>query len=137
MLRRNDRVSEQLFMPKTPHEMIVDHAGRLHERITDRRAHESKTTFDQVFAHRVGLRSARGHILWTPAARLQWNAARETPYVAIEAAEFLLCGKKRLRVANGRANLQPVANDAWVLEQSRDFRFVIAGYFAWIETVEC
>src|SRR5690349_4507349 len=113
MFLRNDRVSEQqIFVSKASHEMVIDHSCRLHECVADCRADESKTAFGEIFTHCVGFRSARGHILPAPPARLQRNAAGEIPYIAIEAAELFLHGEKSLCIADRRANLQPIPNDA-------------------------
>ena len=41
----------KLIVAKAGHDMIVDHADRLHHRITDRRANKLESPFEQVFAH--------------------------------------------------------------------------------------
>src|SRR5258708_10049855 len=40
--------------PKTASEMIVHHAGGLHECVADRGTHETKSAFFQGFAHGIG-----------------------------------------------------------------------------------
>jgi len=48
------------------HEMIVDHAHGLHERVADRRPHKAKAPLDQRLAHRRGF----FRLGWHPAERL-------------------------------------------------------------------
>src|SRR5438067_177114 len=63
--------SSHLRMPETTHQMVVDHAGGLHERVTDRRSYEGEAALPQVLAHRVRLFGARGNVLSAPPAILQ------------------------------------------------------------------
>src|ERR1051326_9534853 len=92
--------------------MIVDHAGRLHVRVTDRRADEGKAAALELAAHRVGLLGASRNLLWRAKPISLRLAAGELPDKAVEAAEFLLYDEKRARVLDRRLDLQAVADDA-------------------------
>lgn len=50
-------------VPKTSHEMIVDHSDGLHERVADGGANEPKTPALQFFAHRIRLGRVGGNFL--------------------------------------------------------------------------
>src|SRR5689334_1038801 len=78
-------VSSQLPVAKTAGEVVVDHAGRLHEGIADRGADKAKTAPAEVLAHRVGLRRLRGHVARIAPAILHGPAADEAPDVCVEA----------------------------------------------------
>ena len=49
-------------MSVTGHQMVIDHAGGLHERIADRGSHELEACPGERLAHRVGFRRFRGHL---------------------------------------------------------------------------
>ncbi len=46
----------------TGDQVIVDHAGRLHQRVRDGCAHELESALEQVAAHGIGCGRARGHV---------------------------------------------------------------------------
>src|SRR6185503_9643838 len=108
----------QLAVAIAAGEMVVDHAGRLHEGVADGRADEAEAALLQVLAHRVRFGGARRDVV-ALAPVLDRLAADELPDVAVERAELLLHGEKRLRVAHGAFDLQAVAHDAFVLHQER------------------
>ena len=95
--------STRAFRPSTPSpgdtafDMVVDHAGRLHERVADRRPDERKPALLERFAHRVRV--------------------GELPDELVEAPEFLLHREKRLRISDRAFDFQPVANEPLVLEK--------------------
>ena len=82
-----------LVIAKAPCFVIVDQAHRLHEGITDGRAHERETPFFQVPAHGVRLKAMGRNAGGSPGV-LYGPVIDETPYVAIEGAEFLLHGEE-------------------------------------------
>src|SRR5437764_5246820 len=79
----------EFCVSRTCHQMIVDHAGRLHQRVADRGADEFESASQQIAAHRVGFGCARGHVGHVPPAILDWLAADEAPQVRVEAFHFL------------------------------------------------
>ncbi len=130
---RNPRIE----VPETCHEMIVDHAHGLHERITDRAADEREAASLEVFTHRVGFVAACRHFRKLRPVVLLRQADDEAPDVLIEGAELLLHFKKGLRVAHRRGDLEPVANDAGIRQKFGDLFVFVAGYDTRIETIEC
>ena len=71
-------------MPETRCQMVIDHPGRLHERVHYGRADEVETAFFQVLADRVrelGFCRYLGRGLQTV---VHWPAVDETPNVLIE-----------------------------------------------------
>src|ERR1700730_13549846 len=64
---------------RTCHEMIVDQACRLHQRVADRCANEFESASLQIAAHRVGLGCARGPVGHASPAILDWFASDEAP----------------------------------------------------------
>ena len=85
---------------KAPHQVIVDHADRLHEGIAYGSAHEREAPLLQVFAHSVRLYCAARYLLVRfPGVPLRITRD-EFPDVGVKAAEFLLDFEKRLGVLN-------------------------------------
>src|SRR5215472_1464032 len=74
-------------VPWTCDEVIIHHAGRLHKRITDRRADEFESASQQVTAHGVGFSSARGYVSQGAPTILHRGAANKTPEISIETSE--------------------------------------------------
>ena len=99
--------------------MVVDHAGRLHVRVDDRGADEAEAALLEILAERVGLRRSRRHLLVLGPAILNRLAADEGPQVLREAAVLGLKIQVRARVGDRRLDLQPVADDARILQQPR------------------
>src|SRR5436309_5358012 len=98
--------------------MIVDQAGGLHERVTDRRADEPKLSFLELVRQRIRFARARRHAAKrAPAVDLR-RAADEAPDEAIEAANLALQLEKRARIAHRARDLEPVAHNAGVGEQA-------------------
>src|SRR6266699_1836593 len=60
------RRATELRMSRTGHEMIVDHAGRLHQRVADGRTDKLESALNQITAHGVGFRCARRHLSHSP-----------------------------------------------------------------------
>src|SRR5512135_673072 len=99
-------------MPEASHEVIVHHAGGLHERVADGAADETKAAFLQVLAHGVGLRRRARNLLEAAPPVPGGLASDELPDVAVEAAEFLLHREEGEGIADRRFDLEPVADDS-------------------------
>ncbi len=97
--------------------MVVDHAGRLHQRVTDGRADEFESALNQIAAHRVRFGCARRHLSHSSPTILFRFAADETPKVGVETAKLFPDREKRFRILDRRRNFQPVPHDAGVAEQ--------------------
>jgi len=52
----------EFLVSETTHDMIVDHAHSLHERVTNCCPNELESPFLQILTHGLGLRSATGDI---------------------------------------------------------------------------
>src|SRR5437867_2681927 len=98
-------------MPETVHEMVVDHARRLHERVADRRADESEAACLQRLRHRIGLSRARRHVAGTAPAIDLRRAADKAPHQIVEASVFALRLDHGACIADRAFDLQPVADD--------------------------
>src|SRR5262249_48693059 len=94
--------------------------GRLHERVADGRADELESAPEQIAAQRVRLCRSRRQVAERSPAVDSRLAADEGPDVRIEGPVLSLTGEKPLRVGAGAVDLEPVANDARILEQLRD-----------------
>src|SRR5438105_11317293 len=97
--------------------MIVDHAGRLHQRVADSRADEFKSALNQVPAHGVGCRCARRDLSHSLPTILFRFAADKAPEVPVETAELFPNREKGVRILDRRRNLQSVADDPGLAEQ--------------------
>jgi len=117
-------------------EVVVHHAGRLHEGVADRRADEFEAALEQVLAHRVALRRARRDFGHSAAPIHDRAAADKGPEVAIERAELLLHGEKGLRVRDCGGDLQAVAHDTRVGEEARDLAGVVTRDLPGVEIIE-
>src|SRR5690242_19571841 len=107
------------------YEVVVDHAGGLHERIADGRADELEAASLQILAQCSGFhRQSRDFLRRLPFV-LYRLAADELPNVGVETAELLLYSNECPGVLNGGFDLQPVANDAGIREELADFRLFI------------
>src|SRR5437764_14135952 len=96
-----------VFPPWTGDQMIVHQAGRLHEGVHDRRAHEAEAAALQVARQRIGLRRARRHLAQrTPAVRDRLSAD-ERPDVAVETAALALLLDKRAGVGRAARGFEP------------------------------
>src|SRR4029077_9398872 len=98
----------QLAMTKACHEVIVHHADRLHERVTDGGSDEAKPALHERFAHRVRLPAAGGEVTERAAAILLGHATHEAPEKGAESPFLLLELEERARIADGRHHLLPI-----------------------------
>jgi len=116
--------------------MIVDHAGRLHQRVANCRARELESAPQQIAAHRVGLGCPRGHVGHATPTILDWLAADEAPEVSVEAFHFFEQREKRFCVRDRGCDLQSVSYDSGVAEQPLHFARAIAGDLFRAESIE-
>src|SRR6185437_3854449 len=80
---------------------------------------------------------AGGHLAARPPAVDDRAAADPVPEIAAEGAELLLDGEKSLCIGHRGVDLQPVADDAGILEQCGTPVRIEAGYLGGVEAGEC
>src|SRR5215470_10348467 len=118
------------------HQMVVDHADRLHESIDDGRADELEPAACQFLGDLARDRGL-GWDLPDAAEVVDLGLATdEIPQQPREARAFLHDLEPRARGQYGALDLQAVAHDALVLHQALDFLGRVAGYFFRREAVE-
>src|SRR4029453_7831381 len=78
----------EFCLSRTCHEMIVDHASRLHPRLADCWANKFESAWPQIAAHCAGLGRARRHVGHASPAIPDWFASDEAPQVSIESPKF-------------------------------------------------
>src|ERR1044072_6808703 len=111
---RNKETARNLTVAKTGRIVVVNHADRLHERITDSRPDKLESAFEQVFAECVGeLRAGCNRLSGFALQRLPVYKA---PDVFIEAAKLLLHFQKRSGIGHCGIDLESIADDAVVVQ---------------------
>src|SRR5512136_544184 len=90
--------ARQLAVPKAPDQVVVDHAGRLHVRVDDRRADELESPRLKVLADGVRQGRLGRHLGERPQACEHRLAPDEPPDVAVEGSELLPDLEKTLGV---------------------------------------
>ena len=116
--------------------MIVDHAGRLHQRVANCRAHELESAPQQIAAHCVGFLSPRRYVRHAPPSILYRFAADKAPEVSVEAFLLFQQREKRFCVRDRGCDLQSVSYDSGVAEQPLHFARAIAGDLFRAESIE-
>jgi hypothetical protein len=128
--------SAELRVSRTCHEMIVDHAGRLHQRVADRCADKLESTPHQIAAHRIRFRRPGGYLSHRPPTILLRFAADKTPKITVEASQFFPNREKCLRILDRRRDFQPIPDDAGVPKQPLHIARAIARYLFCAKSVE-
>src|SRR4051812_14847315 len=128
--------SPQFSVTPAVSRVVVDHANRLHECVTNRRADKFEAAFQQIFAHGVRFRAASRQLMaFFPTIHL-WFATDKSPNITVERSKLVLHIEKGLRIPNRRSDFQSVANDSRIRHQFRNFRFIIARDLLWIKAIE-
>src|SRR5467141_3397157 len=97
--------------------VIVHQSGGLQVGIDDRAADKPETTLLEILRQCIADRARRRHLSHLGPAVHDRCASHELPDVAIERTELFLYSEKRLRVGHRRVDLEPVADDAGILQQ--------------------
>jgi len=116
--------------------MVVDHAGRLHERVADGRADEPESRLLQRLAHRLGHRRGRGHLARLAPGVLTRPAVDEAPEEGLETRTRVAKREARAGVADRRLDLETIADDPRVGEQALDAPRAVACDPLRVEAVE-
>src|SRR5205085_4440377 len=130
------RCTAEIHVARAGDEVVVDHASGLHQGIANCRTDELESAPQQIAAHRIGFRGARGHIGQAPPAILLRFAADKTPQVSVETAEFFAHNEEGLRVLDRGRDLQAVAHDAGISEQPLHVARAVAGDRLRAESIE-
>src|SRR5437867_7505811 len=121
---------------ETAAQVVVHHAGGLHESVADRRPHEPEPAPEEIPAHGPrGLRLGRTLALPAPGV-LRGASADELPDVRVEASVLALDRQERPRVGDRGLDLRAVADDARVVHEPTDPRRGVAGDLLRVEAVE-
>lgn len=122
-------------MAMAVHEMIVDHARRLHKGVDDRRTDKIGAAFAQILGDRYGNVRLRDDVLDRFARVLNRPAVDEIPQMPREAA-VLAKIERDARQRDRCLNLGAIPHDARVLHQRLDLRIIVAHDLLRLETVE-
>jgi hypothetical protein len=123
-------------MPEASGDVVIDHAHRLHEGVTDGRANKLESAPQQILAKGFRLGGLRGYFSGGFPRIANWAPADEAPEVGVEAAEFLLHCPKGAGVPDGGGDLEAVAHNAGVGEQPPDLSWTVSGHHLRIEAVK-
>ena len=123
------------LVPPAGHDMVIDHADRLHEGIDDGRAAELEAALFQVLGDFGGKRRFGGKLILAAKLILDRRAIDEIPEIMAEAA-LILQGKKSLRRGDRGFDLGAIADDAFILHQGGELGRFVARNLAGIEMVE-
>ena len=104
-------------MAEAGHQVVVDHAGRLHVGVADGGADEAEPPADQLSAHGIGLPARGRQVLGAPAAGDDRRAVHEVPHEPLKTAELLADLQESPSVGDRAFHLQAVANDAGILQE--------------------
>jgi len=124
-------------VPKAIDRVIVYHAHCLHEGVADRRPDELEPSAQQVSAQGVGLRRPRRKLPQRSPAVHARRPANKAPHIGIETPELVLDRKEGLGVTHRAADLETVANNAGIPEETRDLCRPELGHPRRIEADEC
>ncbi len=123
-------------MAEAVDEVVVDHAGGLHEGVADGGAHKFETPGFEIFAHDVGFFGAGRQFGEGLPLVDDGFVPCELPDVAVEGIEFFLHFQEGPGVGDGSPDFVVVADDALVLQERLDLRLVVAGHNLRIEFSE-
>src|SRR6267142_6188438 len=122
---------------KTVHEMVVDHADRLHVAVHQRGSHEAESPPLQIAAECVGLARRGGDLTHGFPTILSRPAVDELPAIRVEAAVLVLHRQKRSSVLDRGGDLQPVPDDSGISGQPVDSSRGVSRDLLGIEAAEC
>ena len=117
-------------------DVVIDHADGLHEGIADRRSDEGEAAPLEILAHGAGNLRLRRHLAHRLEAVLLRLVPDEAPDILGKTPELLLHFQEDLRVPDRPLDLEPVADDAGVDEQTLDLLRPEAGDLRRIEATE-
>ena len=110
------------YLVVTPaiHQVIVDQAAGLHVSVDNGAAHKLEASFDQVFAQSIRFSGGCRNLGKVFPAVYDRFSANKTPDVFVKRAEFALDLQKTFGVVDRCQDLEPVPDDAGILEDPLD-----------------
>src|SRR5206468_2390392 len=119
--------SLQFRMAKAANDVVIDHPDRLHEGVTDRGTDELEAPPFQVFAQGIRLGGRGRHVLQRLPGVLLGHALHELPEVLVERPKLLLNEQDSFGVLDSGSDLQAMADDPWIGQQSIHLLLAVAG----------
>jgi len=116
--------------------VIIHHADRLHQRVADGRADKGEAKPLEIAAQQVRRVRPRGHLLQPAPRVLPRRAVYVAPQKGIERTVRLLDIEHAARVADRGVDLEPVAHNAGVGQQTRRVGLAVPGDTRDVEAVE-
>ncbi len=117
--------------------MLIHHADRLHEGVTDRGADETEAVALQGPAHDIAVTRGARDFARPQRPPPQDLAVGESPYIGGESARPVGNLEKRLGIADESLDFQAIPDDSSVEQQAMELTRAIVGDFFRIEIVEC
>lgn len=96
--------------------MIVHHADGLHVGVHDRTADELEAALFEVLAQCIRLLRCGGQVFHACNAILNRPPADEAPNVLVKSAELFLNFEKATGIVDGGCDLEPIADDAFIVQ---------------------
>ena len=109
--------------------MVIDHSNRLHESVTDGGTDKFEPGFFQRFGHYIGFGSAGGNLFQRVPLVDDRFAIDELPEIVAETVMLLQNFMEGAGIADSCLDLQPVTNDARVVQQLIDLALVVTALF--------
>src|SRR5574341_1602091 len=117
--------------------MVVDHASRLHEGITDGWPHEPKAAPGQVLAHCLRLCRFSRYLVKGAPCILPHLTANKLPEIGVETTYLFPKPQKGTRVINKRLDFHPVAHYSTISLQLYQLAIFISSNLLGVKIIKC
>ena len=116
-------------VPKAVGGLVIDHSDRLHESVTDGGTDKFEPGFFQRFGYYIGFGSAGGNLFQRTPLVDDRFAIDELPEIVAETVMLLQNFMESAGIADSCLDLQPVTNDAMVVQHLIDLALVVTVLF--------
>src|SRR5580692_12109303 len=116
--------------------MFIDDSHSLHEGVANGGADEAESPLLQIPAHRIAVDARCGDAAEVQGPAAHHLAACEVPQILVEGLRFRPDLEVGLGVGDESVHLEPISDDAGILQQPPALGGAVARYFPGIETVE-
>ena len=120
----------QVAVTETIDQVIVHHTHGLHVGVADGAAHELETSPFQVLAQSIRFKAFGGDFPDRLPSILFRLIPNESPDIVVKRAELVLHKQKQFRILDGSLDLQRVADDPGILQQTLSLFLAVPGYLA-------